>query len=277
MDLSHCKSSAIAFGLISPYIYLNSYGQQGRDIFISTLLLLTKLNVYDILRIDQKGSEKMNKKLVAVKLMEHLCNHNWHGYSQPNRNGDGEGVCNVVIDGVTYHPEQGDRDCSSAIIESYTLAGIDCGGASYTGNMRECMVNSGNFKWHPMSSGFIAQAGDCYLKEGSHTAMCTSAVPDMLAEFSISETGGIDGRTGDQTGRESYIHAYYDYPWDGILECVATGETHNNVSRETYTVKSGDNLTKIAKKYGRTVSQLVEWNNISNPNLIKIGQVLRVR
>ena len=44
-----------------------------------------------------------------------------------------------------------------------------------------------------------------------------------------------------------------------------------------YTVKRGDNLTKIAAMYGTTVSQLVAWNNIKNPNLIYTGQVLRVK
>lgn len=44
-----------------------------------------------------------------------------------------------------------------------------------------------------------------------------------------------------------------------------------------YTVKRGDNLTKIAKMYDTTVSQLVAWNNIKNPNVIYTGQVLRVK
>lgn len=44
-----------------------------------------------------------------------------------------------------------------------------------------------------------------------------------------------------------------------------------------YTVKSGDTLSAIAKKYGTTVNQLVAWNNIKNPNLIYPNQVLRVK
>jgi hypothetical protein len=44
-----------------------------------------------------------------------------------------------------------------------------------------------------------------------------------------------------------------------------------------YTVKSGDNLTNIAKRYGVTVSQIVKWNSIKNPNLIYAGQKLRVK
>lgn len=46
---------------------------------------------------------------------------------------------------------------------------------------------------------------------------------------------------------------------------------------EYYTVVRGDNLTKIANKFGTTVKQLVAWNNIPNKNLIYPGQVLRVR
>lgn len=45
----------------------------------------------------------------------------------------------------------------------------------------------------------------------------------------------------------------------------------------TYTVKSGDTLSSIAQKFGVTVDNLVEWNNISNKNLINVGQVLTVK
>lgn len=48
-------------------------------------------------------------------------------------------------------------------------------------------------------------------------------------------------------------------------------------SAQYYTVVRGDNLTKIAKKYGTTVNQLVAWNGIKNPNLIYAGQKIRVK
>jgi len=44
----------------------------------------------------------------------------------------------------------------------------------------------------------------------------------------------------------------------------------------TYTVKSGDTLSGIAAKYGTTVAALAAANGISNPNLIKVGQVLKL-
>lgn len=43
-----------------------------------------------------------------------------------------------------------------------------------------------------------------------------------------------------------------------------------------YTVKKGDTLIRIALDYGQNFRDLVLWNNISNPNDIKVDQVLRV-
>ena len=42
----------------------------------------------------------------------------------------------------------------------------------------------------------------------------------------------------------------------------------------TYTVKPGDTLSKIAKVHNTTVDSLVRLNNIKNPNVINIGQKL---
>lgn len=45
----------------------------------------------------------------------------------------------------------------------------------------------------------------------------------------------------------------------------------------TYTVKAGDTLSEIAVKYDTTVAKLQKLNNISNPNLIKVGQKLKLK
>lgn len=44
-----------------------------------------------------------------------------------------------------------------------------------------------------------------------------------------------------------------------------------------YTVKSGDTLSGIAKKYGTTYQNLAKINGIQNPNVIYPGQKIRVR
>lgn len=48
-------------------------------------------------------------------------------------------------------------------------------------------------------------------------------------------------------------------------------------TKKYYTVKKGDTLSKIAKKYKTTVKQLAKWNNIKNVNVIRVGQKLRVK
>lgn len=47
-------------------------------------------------------------------------------------------------------------------------------------------------------------------------------------------------------------------------------------SNGTYTVQAGDALSVIAQKFGMSTSQLASINGISNPNLIYVGQVLKV-
>lgn len=46
--------------------------------------------------------------------------------------------------------------------------------------------------------------------------------------------------------------------------------------RGLYTVKKGDTLLRIALEFGQNYRDLVTWNNLANPNDIKVDQVLRV-
>lgn len=43
-----------------------------------------------------------------------------------------------------------------------------------------------------------------------------------------------------------------------------------------YTVKRGDTLIRIGLENGQSPRDLARWNNLENPNLIEVGQVLRV-
>ena len=54
------------------------------------------------------------------------------------------------------------------------------------------------------------------------------------------------------------------------------GNNNNNANQgKTHTVVSGDTLSGIARKYGVTVAQLKQWNNLKS-DLIHPGQVLKV-
>lgn len=75
------------------------------------------------------------------------------------------------------------------------------------------------------------------------------------------------------TRREALTKAGYDY--NKIQARV--NEILSSSSYEYYTAVYGDTLSGISKRFGTTVSRLVSWNNIKNPNLIYVGQRLRVR
>ena len=81
---------------------------------------------------------------------------------------------------------------------------------------------------------------------------------------------------GDER-KQKLTAAGYDYSvvQNRVNEILGGGMSSS--SAVYYTVKKGDTLSKIASEYGTTVSQIVKWNNISNPNLIYIGQKFRVK
>jgi len=62
----------------------------------------------------------------------------------------------------------------------------------------------------------------------------------------------------------------------GLLTAVAFFATGTIASAESYTVKSGDTLSAIAKEKNTTVDAIAKKNKISNVNLISVGQVLEI-
>ena len=51
---------------------------------------------------------------------------------------------------------------------------------------------------------------------------------------------------------------------------------NNTADNQEYTVKNGDNLSVIAKKFGLSANDLAEFNQINDPNKIKAGQLLSI-
>jgi len=43
-----------------------------------------------------------------------------------------------------------------------------------------------------------------------------------------------------------------------------------------YTIKPGDTLIRIGLDNGQNWKDLMRWNNLGNPNLIEVGQVIRI-
>ncbi|MGZ5130692.1 MAG: peptidoglycan DD-metalloendopeptidase family protein [Caldimonas sp.] len=60
------------------------------------------------------------------------------------------------------------------------------------------------------------------------------------------------------------------------VEAVRPPPSDNGARPGYYTVKPGDTLIRIGLDAGQNWKDLVRWNNLENPNLIEVGQVLRV-
>lgn len=75
----------------------------------------------------------------------------------------------------------------------------------------------------------------------------------------------------------------------GFNDDKAAGYNYNNIqtivnklSASTekhtyYTVRKGDTLSAIAKRFGVSVVQITKNNSIKNPNLIYVGQKLLIK
>ena len=75
---------------------------------------------------------------------------------------------------------------------------------------------------------------------------------------------------------------YYDIIQKQLVEDLTEkfGYAYNNENLDKLevgdVVKKGDTLSGIASKYGTTYQVLASYNGISNPNVISVGQVIKI-
>lgn len=109
-----------------------------------------------------------------------------------------------------------------------------------------------------------------------HTlAIASSRIPLIVTALALSVLAGcatrthpapVEDRTNSSTPSES-ASAAPSKPLPGAENAGKPGY---------YTVKPGDTLIRISLESGQNWRDLVKWNNLDNPNLIEVGQVLRV-
>ena len=84
--------------------------------------------------------------------------------------------------------------------------------------------------------------------------------------------GVIESNLGDMPwtnwGKHKDIEYIVENKAETVVPDVPTEKTTN------YTVNAGDTLSGICGRFGVKMDDVVRWNNISNPNIILVGQVL---
>lgn len=105
----------------------------------------------------------------------------------------------------------------------------------------------------------------------------------FYALWQWTDVGRLDGYNSNLDCDVFYgdISAWDKYIGNGVPELEENNTTPvvtppAQSSTIAYTVRSGDTLSEIAQKYGTTVNEIASLNNISNPNIIYVGQYLLI-
>ena len=115
----------------------------------------------------------------------------------------------------------------------------------------------------------IANGNQVKVKFGANAWATGEAIPTWVKgrTYTVAQTSG--GRVL-LSGINSWINK-------SDVEIISVSSAPIQVpATSTYTVRSGDTLSSIASKFGTSYQALASLNGISNPNLIYVGQVLRV-
>jgi len=99
-----------------------------------------------------------------------------------------------------------------------------------------------------------------------------ASIPAVLVEGGFMDSSIDHPVITSTNGQRAYARAVAQAVI-GYLGLTLTS-TIDNSGQTIHIVKSGENLTGIARQYGVTVNAIVQANNITNPNVIHIGQRL---
>lgn len=190
-----------------------------------------------------------------AKAVEAACANDNIGYGQGDRN-----TLNTLAKAAGYDLSKVGKcncDCSSlqnvAAVAS-GAAGVSYGSNGWTTSTMKAALQKAGYKIITdrtyLDNAAYCVRGAIYVKASSHT-VC-----------------GLDNGASYQKTLEKAGLAEKQQS-SGSAPAAAAGE-------QTYTVKKGDTLSKIASKYGTTYQKLASYNGIANPNAINVGQIIRI-
>ena len=205
---------------------MNTFSKKITCIVSSLLLCTTCIPDFSSTMYANAAHEQIEK---ALSWAVSIANDDSHGYSQSRRNGP-------------------DYDCSSLVVHALNHAGISTGSASYTGNLKSELTKNG-FTWIPWSqinNVSNLQRGDILLYRGSssgHTEFYLGNSQNVAAHGTYNHP-----ETGDQTGKEISVAAYWYDNWNGVLRYNYSGPDPDPIqSQEGCFSPCGTSFTSIVE------------------------------
>lgn len=190
--------------------------------------------------------------------IEAACENNNIGYGQNDRN-----TLNTQAKTVGYALDKITAKCNCDCSSLQNVAavasgapGVTYGSNGWTTGVMKARLQAAGYKIITdsayLTSSDYCVRGAIYVKASAHTVCGLtngSKANQTLTKAGVSTAGG----TGSQTT-----------------------PSKPNSSDIIHIVQKGDTLSKIASKYGTTYKALAAYNGIANPNVINVGQQIRI-
>lgn len=171
------------------------------------------------------------------------------------------------------------------VVNIHTLGDVALPGYSTLATLKiECMFPAKNYPFNQPNADLNPYS---YIKKfddwkNNHTILrfivsgTIVNIPVLVQEISYGEQDGTGDVYATITLRE--------YRRLSAVQVTKTGNAHRAVeqkttSTQTYVVKKGDTLSAICRKYygdASLYSKLAKYNSIKNPNLIYVGQTIKL-
>lgn len=274
-------------GITEPGRYLETIWADGyatSSVYVQKNMEL--IEQYQLMKYDENASGRSAQDVLNVM-------RSWIGYSEANRK------FRQIIDlynsylplargyAVQYTDEWCDTAVSAAAIQAgcVDLIGTECGCEKHIEIFKEKGIWIEDGTIVPLPGDIILYNWDCQAQPNDgysdHIGYVESVSGQMITVMEGNyneEVAGevIQGKYGNGEERRKKL-CDMGYDPDAVQREVNRQLSQNEAPAEYYVVQENDTLSEIAKRFATTYLELAAWNGIADPNMIYVGQKIRIR
>ena len=273
-------------GITEPGRYLETIWADGyatSSVYVQKNMEL--IEQYQLTRYDENASGRSAQDVLNVM-------RSWIGYSEAN------GKFRQIIDlynsylplargyAVQYTDEWCDTAVSAAAIQAgcVDLIGTECGCEKHIEIFKEKGIWIEDGTIVPLPGDIILYNWDCQAQPNDgysdHIGYVESVSGQMITVMEGNYNEAVAGEViqGKYANGEERRKKLCDmgYDPDAVQREVNRQLSQNEAPAEYYVVQENDTLSEIAKRFATTYLELAAWNGIADPNMIYVGQKIRI-
>ena len=274
-------------GITEPGRYLETIWADGyatSSVYVQKNMEL--IEQYQLTKYDENVSGRRAQDVLNVM-------RSWIGYSEAN------GKFRQIIDlynsylplargyAVQYTDEWCDTAVSAAAIQAgcVDLIGTECGCEKHIEIFKEKGIWIEDGTIVPLPGDIILYNWDCQAQPNDgysdHIGYVESVSGQMITVMEGNYNEEVAGEViqGKYANGEERRKKLCDmgYDPDAVQREVNRQLSQNEAPAEYYVVQENDTLSEIAKRFATTYLELAAWNGIADPNMIYVGQKIRIR